>query len=98
MYLYKCKECGLFTSEEFNICPKCRSAEGKKMTNVDDEEGVIYKLTMDDVDMVIDNSLDDEEQEKIKKISYETLLDVMRRKIEIDYVDTIEAVLRSRLL
>lgn len=99
MRLFKCEDCGLLTSEELYICPKCNSEKTKTKTDSYSMEEEIYTLTMEDYDYVLENYYTKEAIDYINdNYSRETILDVLRRKIEIEYDEYIRAVIDCRLL
>lgn len=99
MILFKCEDCGLLTNEEFYICPKCNSEKNKLKTDTYNIEEEIYTLTMDDYDYVLENHYTKGVIEFINKTySRETIIDILRRKMEIEYDEYIRAVVDCRLL
>lgn len=62
-------------------------------------EEEIYTLTMEDYDYVLENHYTKEAIDYINdNYSRETILDFLRRKIEIEYDEYIRAVIDCRLL
>lgn len=99
MRLFKCGDCGLLTSEELYICPKCNSEKTKIKTDSYSMEEEIYTLTMEDYDSVLDNHYTKEAIAYINdNYSRETISDILRRKLEIEYDQYIRAVIDCRLL
>lgn len=98
MELFKCEDCGLITSEEFFACPKCNSEKNKIRTSANKEMEVIYMLTMEDADSVIEDNFSEKEKAKLKAIPRNVLEDTLTRKLEIEWYEYIEACIRARLL
>lgn len=94
MYLYKC-ECGLLTSELFKTCPSCGVRTEKERVNTNDLDEVVFRLTMDDVVTVMDNSITPELADKLKDVSHETIQDLLSRKMEIPWTEYIEGALEA---
>ena len=95
MYLYKCKTCGLLTNREFAVCPDCYTTEKPEFVSVRDLDGEIYKLTMDDVDCVIEQDIDEELALKLSKVPREEIRDVISRKLEIPWSEYIVSTLEE---
>ena len=63
------------------------------------KDDVIYQLTMEDVNYVLEQNHTEDEIKYIRdKYSEEEIVDIIRHKIELDWVEAIDAVIRVRLL
>lgn len=98
MYMYKCEDCGLLTSKEIYECPQCNSIKNKLFVDMDDEEGVVYKLTMEDVDYVIDEYFEDEKEEIRNNYTDAQIQQIMISNLEIEWTEYVSAVINCRLL
>lgn len=94
MNLEKCK-CGFICNQFFITCPSCNRAEKQERVNTNDLDEVIYKLTMDDVDNVLDNDIDGDLADRIKDVPREVLMQIVRDRIEMPWSEYIEGVLES---
>ena len=95
MYMFKCKECNLITSEEFMICPKCSLKADKIKINTDDEDKVIFKLTLEDIYYILENRYD---EDVLKYIDNKNIVNFMRDNIEIEWDEYIEGFIDNRTL
>lgn len=99
MKMYQCEDCGLLTSEEIFVCPKCNSEKNKLAVNLNNNEGVFYKLTMDDFDMILESRFSEETQSKIRaKFTEEQICDILSRKFSIEWDEEIENAIKAFLL
>lgn len=63
------------------------------------KDDVIYQLTMEDVNYVLEQNHTEDEIKYIRdKYSEEEIVDIIRHKIELDWIEAIDAVIRTRLL
>lgn len=63
------------------------------------KDDVIYQLTMEDVNYVLEQNHTEDEIKYIRdKYSEEEIVDIIRHKIELDWIEAIDAVIRVRLL
>ena len=63
------------------------------------KDDVIYQLIMEDVNYVLEQNHTEDEIKYIRdKYSEEEIVDIIRHKIELDWIEAIDAVIRVRLL
>lgn len=97
MRLYKCEECELLTSEEFFECPKCHSEREKIKTDSYDEEDIVYTLTMEDVYVALECIGGELEEIIIHNHTHQEIREIIRRKLDIPYVEELEATIKFYL-
>lgn len=63
------------------------------------EDKIIYKICMSDVDYVLEENFTEDEVNYIRdKYSEEEIADIMIRKLDVDWIEAIDAIIRARLL
>lgn len=63
------------------------------------EDKIVYKIYMSDVNYVLEENFTEDEIKYIRnKYSEEEIVDIMMRKLELDWIEAIDAVIRVRLL
>ena len=98
MLMYKCEECGLITSEELVVCPKCQSERNKLRVEYLEKEDILYKFEKEDVNCAI-HELSERKQQLLKdNFSIEEIYCEVERKVEIDSSEAIKAVIEGRFL
>lgn len=63
------------------------------------EDKIVYKIYMSDVNYVLEENFTEDEIKYIRnKYSEEEIVGIMMRKLELDWIEAIDAVIRVRLL
>ena len=93
--MFKCRNCGFICSEPLPECPICEDCDFVSTFMIDPDD-TCFVITTEDVENVIEN-MDDKYKKQIEQYPIEVIMDVLQRKLIIDWDEDIEACLKARL-